>query len=164
MFNYVERMFRYGDWANGRLVEAGSGLSDESLDRAMEIGLGSLRATLKHIHDGESVWLARWQGRTETPWPSYDERPATAELAGRFRQTAADRAAFLRTLSPADFERTVTYRDSKGSLFTATLGDMIVQGINHSVHHRAQAVNILRRVGAGLVELDYMVYVRKPAN
>lgn len=156
-------MFRYSDWANGRLVSAALALSDEQLDRPMEIGLGSLRAILKHIHDGESVWLNRWQGRSETPWPSYDERPVMAELGERFRQTAAQRDAFLKTLTPADFDRAVTYRDSKGSLFTATLGDMILQGINHSVHHRAQAVNILRRVGAGLVELDYMVFVRKPA-
>lgn len=161
--DYLQRMFRYSDWANGRLVSTASVLSDEQLDRAMEIGLGSLRATLKHIHDGESVWLARWQGWTETPWPSYDERPTMGELAGRFRQTVVDRVAFLRTLLPADFERAVTYRDSKGSQFSATLGDMILQGINHSVHHRAQAVNILRRVGAGLVELDYMVFVRQPA-
>ena len=159
----IGRMMHYSDWANGQLMAAATPLSDEQLDRPMEIGLGSLRAILKHIHNGESVWLARWQGRGQTPWPSYDERPDMATLAGRFRQTVADRDAFLKTLTAADFERSVTYRDSKGSLFTATLGDMILQGINHSVHHRAQAVNVLRRVGAGLVELDYMVFMRKPA-
>ncbi len=163
MVDYWRQMFRYSDWANGRLVDAATLLNNESLDRTMEIGLGSLRATLKHIYDGESVWLARWQGRSETPWPAYDERPSMVELADRFRQTAMQRDAFLKTLTPVDFDRAVTYRDSKGSLFTATLGDMILQGINHSVHHRAQAVNILRRVGAGLVELDYMVFVRRPA-
>ena len=159
----IERMFRYSDWANERLVSAASSLSDEQLDQPMEIGLGSLRATLKHIHDGESVWLARWQGRSETPWPSYYERPTVAELAARFKQTITERETFLKSLSPTDFDRNVTYRDSKGSRFGATLRDMVLQGINHSVHHRAQAVNILRRVGAELVELDYMVFVRKPA-
>jgi len=157
-----DRMRRYSDWANDRIVAVASEFEDAQLDRDMEIGLGSLRNTLKHIHDGESVWLARWQGRAETPWPSYDERPDMRSLADRFSQTAVDRDAFLKTLTPADLERPVTYRDSKGSLFTATLGDMILQGINHSVHHRAQAVNIIRRLGGGLVELDYMVFVRKP--
>lgn len=161
--DYFGRMFRYSDWANGQLMSVASPLSDEQLDRPMEIGLGSLQATLKHIFDGESVWLARWQGRGETPWPSYDERPDMAKLGDRFRQTAVQRDAFLKTLTPEDFDRAVIYRDSKGSRFTATLGDMILQGINHSVHHRAQAANILRRVGAGLVELDYMVFVRKQA-
>jgi len=162
-FDYVERMFRYSDWANGRLLEAASALNDEQLDRAMEIGLGSLRATLKHIYDGERVWLARWQGHSETPWPSYEVRPAVAALAGEFKKTAGEREAFLRTVTQADLERVVTYRDSKGSLFAATLGDMILQTINHSAHHRAQAVNMLRRLGAGLVELDYMAFVRRPA-
>jgi uncharacterized damage-inducible protein DinB len=36
--------------------------------------------------------------------------------------------------------------------------------LNHSAHHRAQAVNMLRRVNAGLVELDYMYRIRQAAE
>jgi uncharacterized protein YciI len=55
------------------------------------------------------------------------------------------------------------YRDSKGSLFQATLGDMLMQGVMHTKHHQAQAVNALKRLGAAWPELDYMYRVRKPA-
>jgi len=156
-------LYRYNDWADSAVVSAAAGLSDAALDQSFDMGLGSLRATIKHILDGETVWLARWRGRTETPWPSYDLRPTVAALAEVSRATQAERDAFVAALNEADLSRVIVYRDSRGSLFSASLGDMMMQMFVHSTHHRAQAVNMLRRVGATAPELDYMVWVRRPA-
>jgi uncharacterized damage-inducible protein DinB len=128
------------------------------------MGRGSLRRTLMHIYCGELVWLARWQGKTETPWPDEEERSAVAVIAERLSATRRERKGFLTKVTAADHERMTTYRDSKGRLFRAVLGDMILQMLNHSAHHRAQAVNMLRRVNAGLVELDYMYRIRQAAE
>lgn len=157
----LQSFLRYSDWANGEILRAASKLSDAQLDQPFDMGPGTLRKTLMHIHDGEAVWLARWQGKTETPWPS-EQKLNTATMTEGFSKTWRQRDAFLGTLKDSDLAKVVTYRDSKGSLFNATLGDMIMQGFTHSTHHRAQAVNMLRRVGAGLVELDYMMSIRKP--
>jgi len=73
-----------------------------------------------------------------------------------------ERDAFLAELSDAALQASVTYRDSKGSLFSASLGQMMVQMCVHSTHHRAQAVNMIRRAGGQTPEVDYMVWVRKP--
>jgi uncharacterized damage-inducible protein DinB len=54
------------------------------------------------------------------------------------------------------------YRDSRGSKFRATLADMITQGLVHSIHHRAQATNAIRRLGRNAPEMDYMVHIRQP--
>ena len=162
-------LFRYNDWADTRLLDAASPLDDAALDTRHQIGPGSLRRTLIHIHNGESVWLRRWiDGASGTPaeprWPSEAEPIAIADLAARFHATWAERDAFLAGLTSADLSRVQGYRDSKGSLFEATLGDMILQAALHSVHHRAQAVNLLRRVAgvAAAPELDYMMWVRRP--
>lgn len=156
-------MWTYNDWANGRVLGAAAGLADEALDRAFDMGRGSLRRTLLHILAGEHVWLQRWQGRTETPWPDEEEKAPVADIARCMEATSGDRAAFLAALGDGDLAREVIYRDSKGSLFAASLGDMILQGITHSLHHRAQGVNMIRRAGGGIVELDYMTWIRKPA-
>ncbi|MFO0973658.1 MAG: DinB family protein [Phycisphaerae bacterium] len=158
-----ETFFSYGDWANAEICRLARGLAESALDQPFDMGLGTLRKTIKHILDGETVWLERWQGRAETPWPSYDERPAIPEMTEGFAETARRRAAFLATQGDADLARRVTYRDSKGSLFSATLSEMISQMFVHSTHHRAQACNMLRRVGAPPLELDFMVRVRQPA-
>ena len=155
--------FKYSDWANGQILSAAAKLDDAALDQPFEMGRGSLRLTLMHIHAGEHVWLQRWHGRTETPWPDEDERVAPAALADRFAETRAARDQFLAALKDADLARSIPYRDSKGGLFKATLADMLTQGILHSHHHRAQAVNMLRRAAGVEVELDYMMWVRQPA-
>lgn len=154
---------KYSSWANGEILRSSEKLTDAQLDQPFDMGRGCLRGTLIHIHAGEHVWLQRWQGRTETPWPNELVKTPVAEIAAQFAKTYEERAAFLSKLTDRDLQNSITYRDSKGSLFKATLGDMIMQGILHSTHHRAQAVNMLRRAAGVLVELDYMTWVRRPA-
>lgn len=160
----IQTLLRHGDWANDRLLTFSADLPDAGLDRPFDMGVGSLRRTLLHIHAGEHVWLQRWQGRTETPWPDETEPVSPAVLGERFAATRTERKNFLATQADRDLARAIVYRDSKGSLFSATLGDMLLQACLHSAHHRAQAVNMLRRLGATAPELDYMVSVRTPAG
>ena len=159
----IRALLAYNDWADGRLLEASAGLADEALDRAFDMGMGTLRRTLIHTWAGESVWLARWMGKSETKWPDEAERLAVAEIQKRFGAVWVERSRFLASLQDGDLTREQVYRDSRGSLFRATLGNMLIQGVTHSMHHRAQAVNMLRRLDAGVVELDYMMWVRRPA-
>ena len=159
----VRRLLTYGDRANNQLLAAAAGLSDGQLDRPFEMGVGSLRRTLLHIFNGEHVWLCRWRGQTDTTWPSESEPMPVAALAEQFTKHRQARETYLATLTESDLAQTVTYRDSKGSLFKASRGDMLVQACVHSIHHRAQAANMLRQLGAGLVELDYMMSLRQPA-
>ncbi|MEK6677020.1 MAG: DinB family protein [Planctomycetota bacterium] len=158
----IQAMHRHGIWANEALLQSAASHTDEQLDRAFDMGVGSLRRTLIHIYNGEFVWLQRWQGKAETKWPSEDEKTSVVELGDRFRQNAEACVTFLCTTQPGDFSRVIVYRDSKGRLFQASLIDMILQGFAHSTHHRAQAVNMIRRLGGTPPELDYMVWVRKP--
>lgn len=155
-------LFEYNDWADKQLLAAAAKCDDAALDRPFDIGPGSLRRTLLHLYNGEFVWLQRCQGKRETKWPSEAEKTAINTLQQRFDAVWRDRDAFLRTLSSADLGRVTIYRDSKGSEFQAVLSDMLMQALVHSTHHRAQAVNMLRQVGAGLVELDYMMAIRRP--
>lgn len=159
------RMFAYSDWANQAVLSVAQALTDEQLDRPMDIGPtpGSLRRILVHTYNGELVWLERWKGGLPA-WPSEAVKPPVAELAAKFREVATAREAFFAGLNPAKLEQQGTYRDSKGSMFAATLGDMLLQGFVHSAHHRAQAANAVRRLGGQSLELDYMTHVRVPAQ
>lgn len=160
----LDRLFTYGDWANGKLLDAANTMTDDSLDQPFDMGVGSLRRTLLHIYNGEYVWLQRWRQKADTPWPSEEERIEPAALRKRLEMNSRERAGFLAGLTTQDLDRTQVYRDSRGGLFSASLRDMILQGFLHSHHHRAQAVNMLRRLGVGLVELDYVMSLRKPAD
>lgn len=157
----LNALLLYSDRMNRSIFTAAGALDDATLDRSIDIGLGSLRRILIHIHNGEHVWLARWRGEIETKWPREDVPTAPAEVLRQLEGVWEQRRAFLTGIAPQRLDVMQNYRDSKGSLFKATLRDMILQGIIHSTHHRAQAVNALRRLGGERLEVDYMVGVRQ---
>ena len=86
------------------------------------------------------------------------------EMRALFDQVAQERQTLFRGISDAQLDRVQQYRDSKGSLYQATLRHMLLQMIIHATHHRAQAVNALRRVGAAVPEVDYMHQVASPCD
>jgi len=154
----VRELFRYDDWANDRVLQSVAPLTDEQLDRSFEMGCGSLRRTLMHILCAEQVWVRRWQGHADTPWPEEGERAGVAAMVDRIGEARSVRGAFLRNLQDEALARDIVYRDSFGGIFSAALSDMMLQLCNHSTHHRAQAVNMIRRVGGTAPELDYMYW------
>ena len=160
----IGAFLKYNDWADERLLAAAEGLSDDKLDRPFDIGRGSLRRTMLHIVVTEEVWTERWKGHAETPWPDEEERADMATMRERLKRTWEKRDAFLATVGNDKLSRDVVYRDSLGTLYQAPLGDMMLQLCIHSTHHRAQVVNMLRRLGNEPPELDYMYWKRRPAK
>ena len=130
-------LFSYSDWSNRVLSERAAKLSTEQLDRPLDIGRGSLRLNLMHTLVGETVWLVRWKETPNVPWPDEHQGLSPQQILERFEHVWNERDEFLAPLTPYRLARVQTYRDSKGSLFTATLEDMILQGFLHTKHHQA---------------------------
>ncbi len=146
----LREMLLYCDWINDQLFAAAATLDDARLDQPAEIGMGSLRKTLIHTYNGEFVWTQRAHGRSETPWPSEDERVGPAALHERLRGIRGERDALLERTSDTALSAEQVYRDSRGMRFRTTLGDMWMQYCVHSMHHRAQILNLLRHSGVEL--------------
>jgi uncharacterized damage-inducible protein DinB len=159
----IIELFKYSDTMNRKLIDAARGFSAGQLDQSFEMGMGSLRKTLAHIYVGEMVWLERWKGNVECKWPPYETSETPASIQLQFHKLWSARDAFLATLTAERLQSRQPYRDSAGNLFTALLHEMILQGFVHSAHHRAQAVNMIRHVGGGQVEVDFMYGRRVPA-
>ncbi len=160
--NWIAELFRYGQQMNLELLRVAGGLTAEQLDRPLDIGMGSVRRILAHVLHGEATWLARFTGHAEAPWPAAEPDISPEQIAARLAEVALQRSTFLDALDPARLSDRLAYRDSRGSQFTATLQQMLIQTVLHSHHHRAQIVNSIRRVGGHVVEVDYMYSVRQP--
>ncbi len=153
----LAELFAFNDWARDGLLRASAGIDDERLDRPFEMGEGSLRKTLNHLYSAELVWLDRWEGRL----PRYRvsaEGVTVAGLGEEFRDVARRRNDFLNRLGDSELARRITYVNLRGKTYTYPLGAMMLHVCNHGSHHRAQAVNMLRRVGAPIPPpgLDYI--------
>jgi uncharacterized damage-inducible protein DinB len=152
-------LHHYNRWANEKVCKLCDGLSDEQLDEPREIGFGTLRNTLFHILTVEEVWFDRWHAVPPKPFPTDACGMTAPEMARRLDQIHERRTVWLQSQSADDLQSPCTYQDSRGTLYTNPMGELIVHCLNHGVHHRAQAIHYLkpfRRSAA--VGIDYLFY------
>jgi uncharacterized damage-inducible protein DinB len=154
-------LFAHNDWARDKLLDLARGLSDGALDQPAEMGPGSLRATLRHLWGAERVWLERWKGEPGPPGPT--EELSVDQLGEQFRETASQRDEFLDSLGQDGYGREVTYTNPGRRTCTHRLGDLMLHVCNHGMHHRAQALNMLRRAGVEVPGLDYLFMKIEPS-
>jgi len=154
----ISELLTFNDWAREKLVAAAAPLADAQLDRKFDMGEGSVRATLAHLWFAEQIWLDRWLGGERPQFAKADPAISVADLHERFRRTADERAAFLAPKSDRDLDAPVTFTNMRKETYTFPLRDLLLHVCNHGSHHRAQAVNMLRHVGAQLPKpgIDYI--------
>jgi uncharacterized damage-inducible protein DinB len=155
-------LFRYGDAVNDLVMNAACKLPDEQLDRSLDLGFGSIRRICRHLLAGETTWLARIRGDVEAKWPDEQTRLSIPQMLQQLESVRAGRQSFLATLQPAQLSSRQRYRDSKGSVYEATLQEMLLQTVIHGIYHRAQIVDCIQLVGGTPPAVDYMYLVRKP--
>lgn len=155
--------FRYGDWAMARVLKFASALAAAQLDHPFDMGLGSLRRTLLHIRDAEQWWFENWSGNGSVGIKATPETTSITELQQLFSETARRRNHLLGETGGPDLRRLVSAEPSAGRKFTFALGETMIQLCCHGTHHRAQAINMLRRLGTKPPEMDYLVWMREQA-
>lgn len=129
-------------WANRSLLDACAALSDEQWRRRFDIGPGSLHDTMTHIVGAMRVWndvLARREVRPRIEGSRY----SVAEVRALHDEAGADLAT---QAASEPLDRTVT-RTREGQTYTFTRGGVLTHVTTHGVHHRAQALNVLRQLG-----------------
>jgi len=165
------RIYDYLTRARQRVLDAARPLTAEQHAREFPIGPGTLGRTLTHIMICESAYVRRMQGREVPPydqWPIRDEAPPPfAELeaawAAQADETRAALAAVRDWSAPIEFRR--NGEGGRPIIVTASAADLFTQLALHEVHHRAQAMNMLRHLGVTLDDIDFnaMMYHRRPA-
>ena len=61
---------RYNVWANEHLVNLFRSVDDDYINENVVSSFPSIRATLTHIWDVETLWLERLKGHSPTTFPS----------------------------------------------------------------------------------------------
>ena len=155
----IEDLYRYNDWANGRVFELCRDLPNEQMDAPREIGFGSLRNTLFHILTAEQIWLERWQVVPWRPFPTDSQGMSLEDIEHQLKQIAQARQQMISSERPTKWQRVVTYKDSRSDEYSHPLDILLVHVANHSTYHRAQALNCLKHFGRTIpVGIDYSLY------
>jgi uncharacterized damage-inducible protein DinB len=129
-------------WANTHLFDACETLSNDQLHQPFEMGTGSIANNLIHNLSAMRGWtdvLDEAESR-----PRLEEKQYTLAEIRALQDPIADdfeRAALRR---PFD---TIITRERNDKSYTFTVGGILTHVTTHSVHHRAQCLNMLRRLG-----------------
>lgn len=151
-------LFAHNAWATGKTLDLAEGLDDAALDESVPMGFGSLRATLHHLWAAERLWLDRWM---QKPWAPLDQTVPQwpiAEFRQRFVDVDGERSTFLDELGPQGESEVIAYKNTRGEPFENPLGDLLLHVANHGIHHRAQALNMLRRHDRKTLGIDYLFF------
>ena len=136
-------------------------LSAEQYAREFPIGLETLGQTLTHIMISEWYYVQRMQEREVPPYEQWffkqEQPPPFATLEAAWTKQADDTRAALAGARDweAPIEYVVTTDEGRREIVTTSASDLLTQLAFHEVHHRAQVVNMLRRLGVPADDLDF---------
>lgn len=155
------KTYDYLTRARARLLDWARPLTPDQHAQTFPIGPGSLLRILTHTLISESYYVQRMTGAPVLPyaqWPIKDENPPPLAVLESEWTLQADRTRAA-IASIRDWTSDLTYEvtDDHGARLriTASPGDIFTQLVLHEVHHRAQAMNILRQFGIAAEDLDY---------
>lgn len=141
-----ERLLRHNAWATRVLLEGCRSLTPQQFHQRFDIGPGSLHNTLRHII---SV-MRRWANRIA-------DRPAGTPIEENPTLQTPDELLGLLDRINRELENVVSRVAREGRFgemmeveFTPerfSRGTAFVHVMTHGAHHRAQALNMLRRLG-----------------
>lgn len=146
----VTVLLDFEDWATHRMFDACEPLSDADLDREFEMGIGTLRRTLMHDIGAMIGWTGVLTEGSPTFDPDFGSESPSIETLRRLHVEAMK--AFRAAAIAGSFDD-VLKPERRGATHRFSRGGILVHVTTHSMHHRAQCLNMLRHVGVeGLPE------------
>jgi len=158
---------KYNQWANTTLLEACAHCTPEQWVENLPGSFPTLRHLWLHIHDAQYLWFQRIQGRSFSAFPSHSM--SETEQARVSEHVLESGKAFLDHFAnvESDFwDREVVYKNTSGTAFSQSAGEIVQHVCNHGTYHRGQIVQGLRTFlpDKNVPATDYIWYCRKKAN
>ena len=147
-------LFGHNLWANVRLFEVCTTLSDPQLDATIVGSFGSIRSTLLHIVDAERSYLSRLATGQPLRRPKDEPTPTMAEMLALARHSGQGLIDVAPRIQPTDHVEV----DWDGQPFQLPCAILLTQAINHATEHRAQIMAILTQIGIQPPDLDGWSY------
>jgi uncharacterized damage-inducible protein DinB len=157
MLEKMRTLAGYNAWANGQVLQAATGLTDEQFTATGADG-ASLRDCFAHMSWAEWNWLHRWKQQPK-PGGGPPELSNLAAVRDRWRDVMRHIEAFMMDLDAAALDRTIAYTNNAGEPMAYPLWQMMLQVFNHGTQHRSEAALLLTRLGCSPGQLDFLVYI-----
>ncbi len=150
LIDHFKRLQAYDQWATGLLLQ--------DLQK-LPVPDPTALSRLSHVLFGEDVWLARLLGedlsRFTTPWPERSPAECVEALAALGKKWAG----YLGGLKDSDFEKIVSYKNTKGQAYQVPVGAILAHVFDHSTYHRGQVATAIKKAGGEPHNIGFYTYV-----
>lgn len=153
---------RFNAWANEQLLQAVLTLPEEQWSREVPSSFPSLRKTLLHVIDSESIWWQRIQLQEKIVRPSDSFGGDGAAIAQALRRIDQQWLDFVQKSGEHMFSHEFIYFDLRKQQQKSRVSDVLLHLFNHGTYHRGQLVTMLRQLGVTTIPAtDYILWTRR---
>ncbi|MDH4225600.1 MAG: DinB family protein [Deltaproteobacteria bacterium] len=162
MQSYFLTLARYNQWANLKLYQAVSQLTEEEIQQQRPSFFGSIFSTLNHGLVGDTAWSARIQGKPSGITALDQPLAQSFKELQSLRQTM-DKGliSLVESLSGRDFTAPVRYQSFQGDPLETPLQYCLGHMFNHTTHHRGQVHDQLSWTVVAPPSMDLIYYLRE---
>lgn len=162
MKNIYVKYTQFNLWANRRMVDAFSTLTEDQLNAPIVSSFPSVRTTFLHIWDAEFCWLLRLQGNSPTAFPSKTFQGDDQLVFDTVLKTSEEFAVFVKAQPEEFFESEISFRTMSYGPGTQLAYEMVHHCMNHSTFHRGQLITLGRQLGIEkFPPTDFIYYMRE---
>jgi uncharacterized damage-inducible protein DinB len=152
----------YNVWANQRIADCITKLSEEQVNRVLVSSFTSIYATILHLWDAEAIWWQRLKMQEQLEIPGTAFTGTAVELCNNLLKQSKQWKDWTDLATEAAMEHEFIYRNSKKEQFKQPVHEIMMHLFNHQSYHRGQLVTMFRQVGfTEIPNLDYISFVRK---
>jgi uncharacterized damage-inducible protein DinB len=162
----IQLLYQYDRWANHRVLQSASVLSQEQFTRDLGGSFRSVRDTIVHIFGGEWIWLTYWnlpshsftdlvelRTRRDALFHS-DLFPDSNAVRAKWSEVEKMQIEFVNSVTEHRLEVMVPFRDMQ-----VRLAHLMQHMANHSTYHRGQVSLMMRQLKAEPVSTDFHVFL-----
>jgi uncharacterized damage-inducible protein DinB len=154
----------FNRWANRQFTDWLSSLPAELLDREVPSSFPSLRLTVLHLWDAETIWINRLRGISLASFPSRSFDGTPEELFRGLLETSEAFRNLVQSQSDAFFGEETAFTLFNGTPDRQNNAQILLHVFQHASFHRGQLITIGRSLGlTDPPKTDYIHYVRLEA-
>jgi uncharacterized damage-inducible protein DinB len=146
-------------WAADRMLTAAAALSADELSHDFKTSDKTILGTLAHIYRAERIWLNRLQNKHVEFIVEGDD--TLAGLQKNWPVVRSGWAEWGRLLTEEGAATELAYSDLKGNTWRQPIWAIVLHIVNHSSHHRGQAVGFIRTLGHQPPNVDEITFSRQ---
>jgi len=162
MKDYLIQLTEYNVWANRKMEGFVIAAGEANSILPQQSSFPTIRETVIHIWDAQSIWLDRLHNIEITDWPGKTFSGTTAEAVAALVANSTTWVDFVHSLDVAVLGKSVWYKNIKGDEFSNTYVQIIAHVMNHGTYHRGKLVTMLRGTGfTSLASTDLIGFLRE---